>query len=336
MTPDNKRAAEKISVHILIPPEPDAHSALSEMLLPEVSLTSGSILPSSPEYDILVAGLPDRLHLEASPKLHTLVIPFTGFPANTRTLMKEFPHIAIHNLHHNASDTAEMTIGLLLAAAKFIIPFDQSFRKHDWSFRYRESPSISLRDKRALILGFGKIGQEVGKFCHALGIKLMAIRRHPQRLLTLPFHVEIFSLAALKDLLPDTDILIICMPLTSETEGLLGEGELALLPPGGILVNVGRGRIVDQAALYQALVERHLAAAGLDVWYNYPLVPEERVHTPPSDYPFHELDNVVMSPHRAGLTKETEVKRMRSLAALLNAAALGNPLPNRIDRSSAY
>jgi phosphoglycerate dehydrogenase-like enzyme len=108
------------------------------------------------------------------------------------------------------------------------------------------------------------------------------------------------------------------------------------MPPGGILVNVGRGSVVDQGALYAALKTGHLHAAGLDVWYNYPEKPEKRERIPPADFPFHELDNVVMSPHRGGGSDQTEVLRMTHLAASLNAAARGEQIPHRVDLAAGY
>ena len=109
-----------------------------------------------------------------------------------------------------------------------------------------------------------------------------------------------------------------------------------MLPPGAELVNVGRGPIVDEAALYNALRNGTLHAAGLDVWYNYPADEAGRSHTLPSAYPFHELENVVMSPHRAGHSSETETLRMGHLMVLLNAAARGEPMPNRLDVRVGY
>ena len=117
---------------------------------------------------------------------------------------------------------------------------------------------------------------------------------------------------------------------------MIGEHELALMPPGGILVNVGRGPVVDPGALYSALRSGQLGAAGLDVWYNYPKSPEERASTPPAEFPFHELDNVVMSPHRGGGSDQTEELRMTHLAAHLNAAARGEPIPNKVDLDAGY
>lgn len=108
------------------------------------------------------------------------------------------------------------------------------------------------------------------------------------------------------------------------------------MPAGGLLVNVGRGVVVDQAALYRALKEGHLAGAGLDVWYNYPSGEDTHHNTFPSDYPFHELDNVVLSPHRGGATREGEPIRMQALAELLNMAVRGEAVPNRVDLLLGY
>ena len=129
---------------------------------------------------------------------------------------------------------------------------------------------------------------------------------------------------------------MIACPLTDETRGMIAETELRSMPPGGILVNVGRGAVVDQQSLYRALIDGHLAAAGLDVWYNYPDSEADRRHTAPADFPFHELDQVIMSPHRGGLTRETEMLRMTHLADLLNRMASGGDLPPALNVEAGY
>ena len=325
-----------LKVHLLDSPDPAAMPALRENLAEEVRLTNGPELPSPPDYHVLVAGRPDREQLQASPNLHTLVIPFAGVPDSTRQLLAEFPHIAVHNLHHNAAMTAEMAVALLLAAAKFIIPFDQALRRNDWSARYEHNPSLTLDGMTALVLGFGQIGQRIAKACWALDMEVLAVRRNPQPTGSLDFKVEVQGLEALDELLERTHALLIALPATPETKDLIGANELSRMQAGGVLVNVGRGAIVDQAALYTALKDGRLAAAGLDVWYNYPQDSAGRANTPPAGYPFHELENVVMSPHRAGASRESEAIRMAHLAALFNAAARGGPIPNQVDLQAGY
>ena len=326
----------KLSVYLLRKPDSAALAHLRAHLDAEIHLTFGPDLPVPADYHVLVAGRPQREHLTASSNLHALIIPWAGLPEVTRELMRDFPHIAAHNLHHNAVSVAEMVLTLMLAAAKLVVPMDRALRAHDWTPRYhRPSPTILLEGKTALILGHGAIGQRVAHLCRALGMKVMAIRRRVAGP-SADMPDEIYPPDALPSLLPQANVLIICLPHTSETTGLIGEDELALLPPGAVLVNVGRGPIVDEAALYHALHEGTLHSAGLDVWYNYPADEAARSHTPPSAYPFHELDNVVMSPHRAGGSDETETRRMKHLAALLNAAARGDEMPNRVDLQAGY
>jgi phosphoglycerate dehydrogenase-like enzyme len=327
----------KLSVHVLYSRYDEAAlTHLRSRLHPDIRLSGGADLPGNAEYHILVAGRPRREHITASPNLQALVVPWAGLPESTRQLMLEFPHVAVHNLHHNAGPVAELAIALLLAAAKFLIPMDRALRRHDWTPRYRPNPSILLEGKTALILGYGAIGRRVAQSCRGLGMEVMAIRRGasapapgiPQEMPTSP--------EALRCLLPQAHVLIICLPHTPETTGLIGAEELALLPPNAVLVNVGRGPIVDEAALYFALRDRALHAAGLDVWYNYPPAETARSQTSPSAYPFHELDNVVMSPHRGGASTETETLRVTCLAELLNAAARGEPMPNPVDLRAGY
>jgi phosphoglycerate dehydrogenase-like enzyme len=214
---------------------------------------------------------------------------------------------------------------------------DRSLRHHDWTPRYRPNPSLLLEGNTALVLGYGAIGRKVAQLCLGLGLEVLAVRRRLEAGAPRPANgIRLAPIADLHRLLPRADALLICLPHTPETDGLIAAGELALLPPTAILVNVGRGPIVDEAALYHALRRGELYAAGLDVWYNYPPDEQARPHTPPSHLPFHELDNVVMSPHRAGGSTGTERLRMIHLARLLNAAARGEPMPNRVDLQAGY
>jgi phosphoglycerate dehydrogenase-like enzyme len=227
-----------------------------------------------------------------------------------------------------------MAVTLMLAAAKHIVPYDVALRKHDWRPRYAPNPAVLLEGKTVLVLGYGAIGRRVGRLCRGLGMEVIGVRREAS-----PTDSETgLPLEALTELLPRADVLVITLPHTADTEGLIGKAELALLPPRPVVVNVGRGQVVDEEALYDALLDGTVHAAALDVWYRYPTDEDSRKHTPPSAFPFHELDNVVMSPHRAGGggSEEVEKLRMAGLARLLNAAAVGEEMPNRVDVEAGY
>ena len=117
------------------------------------------------------------------------------------------------------------------------------------------------------------------------------------------------------------------LSLNDQTRGLLGERELALLKPNAVLVNVARGEIVDEDALYRVLLERRIAGAALDVWYRYPKEPGPNF---PSRRPFHELPNVLMTPHVSGWTEGMLEARAKLIAENIERTARGEPPLNLI------
>ena len=332
----SRKPVDRIRVHIVHPPPEDAIRVLETDVDPGVEITYGPE-PAPPTTEVLVAGRPPREQMRACPDLRALVVPYAGIPPETRVLLlTEYPALEVYNLHHNAAAAAELAVSLLLAAAKTLIPVDRTFRRHDWRSRYGGASTVLLDGKTALVLGLGAIGARIASVCHALGMDVRAVRKRPE--LPRPPFVAVHSPDELAAVLPRTDALLICLPLTPETEGLIGDRELSLLPRSSVLVNVARGAIVDEEALYRTLSEHRIAAAGIDVWYRYPSTAESRANTPPSRFPFHELDNVVMSPHRGGAYRleELERGRMHELAITLNAIARGEPIPHRVDVRAGY
>lgn len=316
---------------------------LAARLPHHVQLIDGDEPPQPADFEILVDGFPNRALIEASPKLRAVITPFAGTPKETTEMLRDYPHISLHSIHYNVNPTAEMAVGLMIAAAKFMIPMDRDLRRHDWRARYSHTPALILDGATVTIVGYGRIGQRIGQICRALGMRVIGIRRHAgapgagsANGTGAPDPTPVYAPAALHDLLPTTDVLMIAAPLTAETEGMIAAAELALLPRHAVLVNVGRAHVVDEAALYHALRDRTILAAGLDVWYRYPTNDAERANTAPSAYPFHTLDNVVMSPHRGGWISAAEGNRVTELAALLTAAAEGRPIPSQVDKDLGY
>ncbi|MCC7230126.1 MAG: hypothetical protein IT203_07010 [Fimbriimonadaceae bacterium] len=249
-------------------------------------------------------------------------MPFAGIPAETRELMLLHPSIDLYNLHHNAADTAEMAIALYMAAAKRIVPRDQALRRGQWSedsFLRGGSPeSVRAAGKRALVLGYGSIGQRIGHICEAMEMDVMGIKRAG------PFSDRARPLEELDPLLPNTDALFVALPLTPQTTGLMDARRLALLPSNAIIANIARGAIFDEAALYEILKDGKIGAAGIDVWWNYPKGDGACF---PSSLPFQNLPNVVMTPHVGGGSDVSERERWRALASLIEAIADGTAKP---------
>ncbi len=323
----------KLRVHILHELDPEFVPKLQRRLAPDIGLSRGAMLPTPARYHVLVAGRLEKHHLTASPLLHTVIIPWAGLPMATRELLLEFPHLAVHNLHHNALPSAELAFTLMLTTAKKIVPTDRALRLGDWTPRYSPNSMLVLRGKTVLILGYGAIGRKIATMCEGFGMRVIAVRREDESASVNP--VELRTVSHLPALLPRANVIFVSLPFTPETEGMLGPTELSLLPDDAILVNIARGPIVDEAALYEELKSGRIRA-GLDVWYNYPQSESDRTDIAPAHHAFHELDNVVMTPHLAGHSADMESLRAEGLAELLNLAATGEPLPNAVDPKRGY
>ena len=304
-----------IKVHIAGGPATDTLERLEELTGGVFALTAGEITPST-SCDILVAGVVSGEQLDMCRGLKAVVVPYAGVPESTAALLEGRPGIMLRSIHHNAVAAAEMAVTLMMAAAKLIIPAHMALRNGDWSPRYTPSGLI-IEDSRVTVLGRGSIGGRVERICSSMGASVRTVGRTPGN--------GTFTAGDLPGILPETDILVVCVPLTDETRGMIGEKELALMPRGSVLVNVARGPVVDEEALFHSLRSGHLGAAGIDVWYSYPGTEGSRKATPPSRFPFGELPNVVMSPHRGGAfgLPGIEERRLRHLGDILLELADG-------------
>lgn len=325
-----------LKVYFYPTPTPPHLDILQAHLHDGIDVIYSEEIPNPPDYDVLIKAFPTQADLEASPNLRHVIVPYAGPVAEVQDLLRQHPHLSLHNLPYNTAPTAEMGLALMFAAAKFIIPADRKLRQNDWTIRYSDRPQLVLQGQTALILGYGRIGRHMAPVLRALGMRVLAVRRTLGPGDEQDPHSEVHTTEQLHELLPLANVLLVTLPETPETRGLVGAAELALLPQDAVLVNVGRGAVVEETPLYEALQNGRLAGAGLDVWYNYPRTLEARTHTPPSQHPFHELENVVMSPHRAGWLGDIEGGRMRMLADMLNVTASGAPMPNKINLTLGY
>lgn len=303
---------------------------LTRALDDSIQISTGSQIPDQPDYEILISGVPTEEALTASPHLHSLIIPWAGFPRKTRELLMQYPDIKIYNIHHNAVTTAETAVALLQTVAKEIIPLDRNLREHDWTKRYQPTGAIKLSRKKALILGYGHIGQQIEKLLSGYEMQISKIRRtnsDPEQ--------QIYSLEALPALLPAAEILFVALPWTDSTDQLLGKSELPLLPDNSIIINISRGNIIDEQALFEELQTGRISA-GIDVWYSYPQDESEYTNTPVGSQPFEKLDNLVMTPHIAGHSTETASLRITHLISLLQTIKTSPHTARQIDLKEGY
>ncbi len=183
-----------------------------------------------------------------------------------------------------STSIAEHTLALLLAVARRIPHLDGRVRAGEWP----RGQMIQLHGKTLGVIGLGAIGRKFARLGEGIGMRSIAWTMHPDPALG-------FTLVELDDLLRSSDVVSLHLRLSDQTRGFLGRRELGLLKPSAIFINTARGAIVDEAALIEALAAGKLAGAGLDVFETEPL---------PAGHPLTRLENVVLTPHLAGVTVE--------------------------------
>ena len=213
-----------------------------------------------------------------------------------------------------------------LAGALYFVKGVPDLRRRQQARHWELYTTRQLAGQRALVVGLGGIGRQVTATFAALGVQVWGLGRDGG-------HYDIDGLsrvigrAELDAALPDTDLLILCCPLTPQTEGLIGREQLALLPPHAVLVNVSRGQVVDQDALSDALAGGRLGGACLDVFTPEPL---------PADSPLWGMDNVLVSPHSASTVAAENTLLTELFLDNLERFAGGRPLRNRYEPERGY
>jgi phosphoglycerate dehydrogenase-like enzyme len=232
------------------------------------------------------------------------------------------PSCTLCNMFGHEQAMAEWVVMAMLALTRRALTYDRRLREGDWAPGLPWE--VELSGRVVATVGYGHIGRRVADLSRALGLDVLAATRSPS-----PGRAEglrrLTGLDELGSVLDEADFAVVAVPSTPDTRGLVGARELERLGPNGYLVNVARGDVVDERALYEALRDRTIAGAAVDVWYRYP---RGGAQTLPSEYPFHELDNVLMAPHISGRTTGTQERRAAFVAGQLRRLEDGRPLEN--------
>jgi len=238
--------------------------------------------------------------------------------------------VVLTNAHEvHGPVVAEHVIALIFTLAKKIPQAVRLQQQHVWGQdaiwndgpRPREVAGATLG-----LIGLGSIGRTVARMASALGIRVIAVREHPKK--EKPEGVaEVYAPVQLNDLLTQSDYVVVAAPLTESTRGLIDAERLAAMRPDAYLINVGRGPQVDEAALAEALRNRRIAGAALDVFEHEPL---------PGESPLWELENLLITPHTAGLTERLWQRHYVLFAESLRRYLNREPLRFIVDKHKGY
>ncbi len=186
---------------------------------------------------------------------------------------------------------------------------------------------VEIRGQTMGIVGYGDIGRAAAQRAHAMGMKVLALRRRPELSHGDPHVDKVYAWGDLHKILPQCDAVVAAAPLTEETRGMIGAPEFALMKPGAVIVNVGRGPVIDEASMIHALEQKRIKGAVLDVFDTEPL---------PSGHPLYRLENVLLSPHCADHTPDWLEQAMAFFLQNFERYRKGEPLLNVVDKRMGY
>lgn len=303
-------------------------SELSIVSVPVI--TDGTPVPGLSRMDVLVTPILNPTMISNATSLRLVHSTGAGVDRISTTALPA--HVLLCNCHGHATAMGEYALAAMLTLERGLLAADRALRSGDWRHGATYSAPLGgeLNGAHLGIVGAGEASQGLVSIAGAVGMSVTVATRRPNLPRQLRPDTRVIGLDALDAVLGQLDYLVVAVPLTAATAGLVGARQLDLMKDTSVLVNMARAEVVDQVALYSALVHGTIRAAAIDVWHDEPRgLGLTRV---PSQLDFHELDNVLITPHLAGWTRESRLRRWTTIADNIDRLVEGRPLTNLIDR----
>ena len=264
--------------------------------------------------------------------LKLIQVPWTGMDTFDFSAVQGVS-APVCNTHSNADAVAEIGVTILLDLLKKVSYHDRKMRAGSWN---RDQQPLNLKSKMlksqtVCVLGFGNIGSRIGRLIGAFGAEVIAVDDRAQ---VSEAAQRVYPNARMMEAVAQSDVILCALPLTDETRGLINKAMFDSAKDGAILVNISRAAVVDEDAVWDALTSGKLAGFGADVWWNPPKRGESFSY-PSAKHDFHLLDQVLMSPHRAGFI-EGSLPHLDGAVENITALFKGEPLSGIVDISKGY
>lgn len=265
-------------------------------------LTMAYVSPKDLQLDeevaVVISGRVKSDNLKLLPNLRLVIVPYTGLNGLDLQALKT-ANIEVMNTSAHGIFVAERALAMMLALRGGLIPYHNGLKEQYWSKRYEDDRTAwqTSHHKKIAIYGYGTIGQELARILRPFDpeIGILAYKNRS--------YENVRQFHALSDLCQWCDILFVTAPLSEATENSINDGLLKTME-GASIINVGRGGIIEEEAIYHRLKDGTLGGFASDVWYQYPN--KDQPTCWPSKYPIHELEHVVMTPHNAGFEETSE------------------------------
>ncbi|HXW51843.1 MAG TPA: 2-hydroxyacid dehydrogenase [Candidatus Acidoferrales bacterium] len=264
---------------------------------------------------VISAGFTKKM-ADAASRLRLLVCPAAGTDQIERSALR--PGVRLVKGTGHEIPMAEYVVGCIVALRQHLFEADRALRRGEWAFGFLgQDVHEELAGSTLGLVGFGGIGQAILTRALAFGMRCAAVTLHPDAAHKGSDKLEFLGRVDVQNdvdrLVAWSDALALCCELSDVTRGLIDERRFGLMKRDAVFVNVARGAVADERALYEALAQRRIAGAAIDVWYRYP--PKDSF---PSAFPFWELSNVILTPHASAWTEAAKQRRLHEIARAIN------------------
>ena len=282
-----------------------------------------------PDADVAFTPFIDRDAFPSAHRLRWIQSPAVGVGSLMFPELLASPVVITSARGIRAQSIAEHVIGVTIALARRLPLALRAQQAHRWAQNELEGPDSGVRSLNGMrlgIIGLGSIGMEIVKLAAPFGMRITAIRRRPQP--PPPPGVEaVWTPDGLPHILESSDVIVLAVPHTPDTKQIIGAPELDRMRPGAILINIARGKLIDDTAVVAALRSGRLGGAALDVFTREPLE---------HDSPYWDLPNVIVTPHTSGAMQDYWTPLVRLFAENLRRFERGEPMRNVVDKRAGY
>jgi phosphoglycerate dehydrogenase-like enzyme len=280
-----------------------------------------------PDAEVLVATRISDAEFKSARRLRWIHSTAVGVGTLMRAALVESPVVVTNSRGVHSEAIAEHAVALLLAVRRRLHVAAAAQARREWvQEALAAARTATLSETHLLVVGLGSIGARIAAMAARLGMRVTGMRRQVD-LPPPPGVSTVVGPARLADVLGQADAIVLALPRTEETRALLGARELALMRPSAVLVNIARGRLIDETALVQALEQGRIAGAGLDAFEHEPL---------PSDHPLWRLSNVIITPHSAAFAGDYWPPAVDLFLDNMARFRRGDPLLNVVDKVRGY
>jgi len=309
------------------------------VLLEPDEYTEDKVLEKIADAKVLLGGMLTENILRAGSHIELFQIPWTGVDTLNFGLLRELKINCVCNSHSNSSVVAEHAIALYASAAKKLPYHDAQMRHGNWN---RVSPngnevspfSRSIFEQKVVFVGYGAVNQCIHEMLVGFKPSVTVVNRSGRVTDTNQTVDKVVTVDQINTAVENADVVFVAIPMTAETKNIIDSNCFNSMSSNTILVNVARGGVLDEESLYTSLQKGDIYAAGIDTWYNYPKPGDTQTY-PSASFEFHKLNNIVMSPHRAGYI-DSGFPHLDDAVANLNNLYAGKPLHHNISSEHGY